>query len=145
VILDTTGADSLLGRGDMLFLNPEVGNPVRAQGVFVTDMEIERVIAHWQKNVGTSTDAPPWEALLIEPDENEDEGLIEQAVLLVRQSQRASASMLQRRLRIGYPRAARLLDQLEEKGVVGPSQGGGKERDVLLGPPDEEEAGQNGV
>jgi S-DNA-T family DNA segregation ATPase FtsK/SpoIIIE len=145
VILDTTGADSLLGRGDLLFLNPEVGNPIRAQGVFVTDMEIERVIAHWQKNVETSTDAPPWEALLIEPDENEDEGLIEQAVLLVRQSQRASASMLQRRLRIGYPRAARLLDQLEEQGVVGPSQGGGKERDVLLGPPDEEEAGQSGA
>lgn len=138
VILDTTGADSLLGRGDMLFLNPEVGNPVRAQGVFVTDMEIERVIAHWQKNADTNTDSPPWEALLKEPDENEDEGLIEQAVLLVRQSQRASASMLQRRLRIGYPRAARLLDQLEEMGVVGPSQGGGKERDVLLGPPDEE-------
>lgn len=138
VILDTTGADSLLGRGDMLFLNPEIGNPIRAQGVFVTDMEIERVIAHWQKNVETNTDASPWEALLKEPDENEDEGLIEQAVLLVRQSQRASASMLQRRLRIGYPRAARLLDQLEEMGVVGPSQGGGKERDVLLGPPDEE-------
>ena len=145
VILDTVGADSLLGRGDMLFLNPEVGNPVRAQGVFVTDMEIERLIAHWQKNVEATTDAPPWEALLTEPEENEDEGLIEQAVLIVRQSQRASASMLQRRLRIGYPRAARLLDQLEEQGVVGPSQGGGKERDVLLGPPDEEEAGKNGA
>jgi len=145
VILDTTGADSLLGRGDMLFLNPEIGNPIRAQGVFVTDMEIERVIAHWQKNVETNTDASPWEALLKEPDENEDEGLIEQAVLLVRQSQRASASMLQRRLRIGYPRAARLLDQLEEMGAVGPSQGGGKERDVLLGPPEEEEAGKGGA
>ena len=145
VILDTTGADSLLGRGDLLFLNPEVGNPIRAQGVFVTDMEIERVIAHWQKNVETNTSAPPWEALLTEPDENEDQGLIEQAVLIVRQSQRASASMLQRRLRIGYPRAARLLDQLEEMGVVGPSQGGGKERDVLLGPPEEEETGKGGA
>jgi S-DNA-T family DNA segregation ATPase FtsK/SpoIIIE len=103
-------------------------------------MEIERVIAHWQKNVDESVQAPPWEKLLNEPDENEDEGLIEQAVLIVRQSQRASASMLQRRLRIGYPRAARLLDQLEEQGVVGPSQGGGKERDVLLSPLDEEES-----
>jgi S-DNA-T family DNA segregation ATPase FtsK/SpoIIIE len=139
VILDTTGAENLLGRGDMLFLNPEVGNPVRAQGVFVTDMEIERVISHWQKNAETTTSAPPWEKLLTEPDENEDEGLIEQAVAIVRQSQRASASLLQRRLRIGYPRAARLLDQLEEMGVVGPSQGGGKERDVLLGPLDEDE------
>lgn len=139
VILDTTGAESLLGRGDMLFLNPEMGNPVRAQGVMITDMEIERLIAHWQKNSEKSTDSPPWEKLLQEPEENEDEGLIEKAVTIVRQSQRASASLLQRRLRIGYPRAARLLDQLEEMGVVGPSQGGGKERDVLLGPLDEEE------
>ena len=138
VILDTTGAESLLGRGDMLFLNPEVGNPIRAQGVMITDMEIERIIAHWQKNAEVSTD-PPWEKLLTEPEENEDEGLIEKAVSIVRQSQRASASLLQRRLRIGYPRAARLLDQLEEMGVVGPSQGGGKERDVLLGPLDEDE------
>jgi S-DNA-T family DNA segregation ATPase FtsK/SpoIIIE len=139
VILDTTGAESLLGRGDMLFLNPEVGNPVRAQGVMITDMEIERIIAHWQKNAEAVTDAPPWEKLLTEPEENEDQDLIEKAVSIVRQSQRASASLLQRRLRIGYPRAARLLDQLEEMGVVGPSQGGGKERDVLLGPLDEEE------
>ena len=139
VILDVTGAESLLGRGDMLFLNPEVGNPTRAQGVMITDMEIERIISHWQKNSEKSTDAPPWEKLLQEPEENEDEGLIEKAVTIVRQSQRASASLLQRRLRIGYPRAARLLDQLEEMGVVGPSQGGGKERDVLLGPLDEEE------
>ncbi|NWG34335.1 MAG: DNA translocase FtsK [Chloroflexi bacterium] len=139
VILDTTGAENLLGRGDMLFLNPEVGSPIRAQGVFVTDMEIERVIAHWQKTAEPADAAPPWEKLLTEPDENEDESLIEQAVSIVRQSQRASASLLQRRLRIGYPRAARLLDQLEEMGVVGPSLGGGKERDVLLGPLDEEE------
>ena len=143
VILDTTGADSLLGRGDMLFLNPEVGNPIRAQGVFVTDMEIERVIAHWQKNADENESTPPWEKLLTEPEENEDEGLIEKAVSIVRQSQRASASLLQRRLRIGYPRAARLLDQLEEMGVVGPSLGGGKERDVLLDPLDEDETDES--
>jgi S-DNA-T family DNA segregation ATPase FtsK/SpoIIIE len=140
VILDTTGAESLLGRGDMLFLNPEVGTPTRAQGVMITDMEIERLIAHWQKAVEPPSEDPPWEKLLTEPEENEDEGLIEKAVSIVRQSQRASASLLQRRLRIGYPRAARLLDQLEEMGVVGPSQGGGKERDVLMGPMDEDEA-----
>lgn len=139
VILDYTGAESLLGRGDLLFLNPEVGTPTRAQGVMITDMEIERLISHWQKTVEASTDAPPWEKLLSEPEENEDEDLIDKAVSIVRQSQRASASLLQRRLRIGYPRAARLLDQLEERGVVGPSQGGGKERDVLLGPLDEDE------
>ena len=139
VILDTTGAESLLGRGDMLFLNPETGTPIRAQGVMITDMEIERTIAHWQKNAEISTDAPPWEKLLTEPEENEDEELIEKATAIVRQNQRASASMLQRRLRIGYPRAARLLDQLEDLGVVGPTQGGGKERDVLLGPLDADE------
>ncbi|HNK63029.1 MAG TPA: DNA translocase FtsK [Anaerolineales bacterium] len=133
VILDYTGAESLLGRGDMLFLNPEVGNPVRAQGVMVTDMEIERIISYWQKNSDMAVEnVPPWEKLLQEPGEDEDDGLVEQAISIVRQQQRASASMLQRRLRIGYPRAARLLDQLEEMGVVGPSQGGGKEREVLV-------------
>ncbi|HQV93692.1 MAG TPA: DNA translocase FtsK [Anaerolineales bacterium] len=138
VILDTTGAENLLGRGDMLFLNPESGSPIRAQGVMITDMEIERIIAHWKKNADDADVTSPWEKLLSEPDENEDEELIEKAVTIVRQSQRASASLLQRRLRIGYPRAARLLDQLEEMGVVGPSQGGGKERDVLVEPLDEE-------
>jgi len=132
VILDTGGAETLLGHGDMLFLNPEIGNPIRAQGVMVTDMEIERVIDYWQKNSEMPIDdAAPWEKLLSEPDENEDDGLIEQAISIVRSSGRASASLLQRRLRIGYPRAARLLDRLEDTGVVGPSQGGGKEREVM--------------
>jgi S-DNA-T family DNA segregation ATPase FtsK/SpoIIIE len=123
----------------MLFLNPEVGNPVRAQGVMITDMEIERIISHWQKSDIQVDDVPPWEKLLQEPSENEDDSLIEQAVSIVRSSQRASASLIQRRLRIGYPRAARLLDQLEEMGVVGPSQGGGKERDVLVSEEDLDE------
>jgi len=138
VILDTTGAETLLGRGDLLFQNPEVGNPIRAQGVMVTDMEIERIVDYWQKNNNMESESlPPWEKLLTEPDENEDEGLIEQSISIVRSTQRASASLLQRRLRIGYPRAARLLDQLEEMGIVGPSQGGGRERDVM---PFEEQA-----
>jgi S-DNA-T family DNA segregation ATPase FtsK/SpoIIIE len=137
VVLDTGGAETLLGRGDLLFLNPELGSPVRAQGVMITDMEIERLIDHWQKKSDLpADDVPPWEKLLSEPEEGEDDGLIEQAVSIVRQSGRASASHLQRRLRIGYPRAARLLDQLEEMGVVGPGQGGGREREVL---PAEEE------
>jgi S-DNA-T family DNA segregation ATPase FtsK/SpoIIIE len=143
VILDYTGAETLLGRGDMLFLNPEVGNPVRAQGVMVTDMEIERIISHWQKASDIPLDdVPPWEKLLQEPGEGEDDGLIEQAVSIVKQSQRASASLLQRRLRIGYPRAARLLDQLEEMGVVGPSQGGGKEREVQVSSDDDFNGGK---
>jgi S-DNA-T family DNA segregation ATPase FtsK/SpoIIIE len=137
VILDSVGAETLLGRGDMLFLNPEVGNPIRAQGVLVTDQEIERLIGHWQKMTTYSEEQPPWEKLLAEPGEGEDDGLIEQAISIVRRTNRASASLLQRRLRIGYPRAARLLDQLEEMGIVGESQGGGRERDVLAGPGDE--------
>ena len=133
VILDMPGAETLLGRGDMLFLNPEVGNPSRAQGVMVTDQEIENIITHWQKiSEIPLDDEPPWEKLLQEPAESGDDALIEEAVSLVRETQRASVSLLQRRLRIGYPRAARLLDQLEEMGIVGPSQGGGREREVLL-------------
>jgi S-DNA-T family DNA segregation ATPase FtsK/SpoIIIE len=138
VILDTGGAETLLGRGDMLFLNPEVGNPIRAQGVMVTDQEIERLISHWQKMTTYSEENAPWEKLLTEPEDGEDEGLIEQAISIVRGTNRASASLLQRRLRIGYPRAARLLDQLEEMGIVGESQGGGRERDVLIGPDDDD-------
>jgi len=138
VILDATGAETLLGRGDMLFLNPEVGNPVRAQGVSVTDQEIEKLISHWQKTSNLPLDdVPPWEKLLQEPAEGGDDALIDEAISIVQNSQRASASLLQRRLRIGYPRAARLLDQLEDMGIVGPSQGGGRERDVLVDPDDE--------
>lgn len=139
VILDMPGAENLLGRGDMLFLNPEVGNPIRAQGVYVSDQEIERIIAFWQKVSPHDQVAAPWEALLLEPDDEGDDSLVEQAVEIVRRSQRASASLLQRRLRIGYPRAARLLDQLEAMGVVGPSTGGGREREVLIDPQEDDE------
>ncbi len=138
VILDTSGAETLLGSGDMLFLNPEVGNPLRAQGVMVTDQEIDKLITHWQKASDLPLDDdPPWEKLLQEPAEGGDDALMTEAISLVQETQRASASLLQRRLRIGYPRAARLLDQLEEMGIVGPSQGGGRERDVLIDPDDE--------
>jgi len=132
VILDTPGAESLLGRGDMLFLNPEVGSPQRAQGVMITDQEVERIITFWQKMSPPDTaSAAPWEELLNQSEEGAD-ALIQQAIAVVRGSKRASASLLQRRLRIGYPRAARLIDELEDLGVVGPSQGGGREREVLI-------------
>jgi DNA segregation ATPase FtsK/SpoIIIE, S-DNA-T family len=138
VILDLPGAETLLGRGDLLFLNPEVGNPIRAQGVMVSDQEIERVIAHWQKMTPEKDIKAPWETMLSEVEaEGSDEVLVEQAITLLKKEQRASASMLQRRLRIGYPRAARLLDQLEEMGIVGPSMGGGRDREVLVEPEEE--------
>lgn len=143
VILDLPGAETLLGRGDMLFLNPEVGHPVRAQGVIVSDQEIERLIAFWQtKRQDAEGTQPPWESFLSEAeDKNGDDVLIERAIVILKQERRASASLLQRRLNIGYPRAARLLDQLEERGVVGPSLGGGRDREVLI-EDDEEDAGE---
>lgn len=139
VILDSTGAESLLGRGDMLFLPPEAGSPIRAQGAMVTDQEIERLITYWQESDTTEQEeTPPWDALLEqEAILAQKDQLIDKAITIVQETQRASASMLQRRLRIGYPRAARLIDELEELGVVGPSQGGGREREVLIGPDDE--------
>lgn len=140
VILDVNGAETLLGKGDMLFLNPEAGTPLRAQGVLVSDEELEAIKAFWKQKAGDlKQEAPPWEELLSHDADEDSDTLIDQAIQLVRSTQRASTSLVQRRLRIGYPRAARLMDELEELGVVGPSQGGGREREVLLPPEDEDE------
>lgn len=139
VILDTVGAESLLGRGDMLFTPPEASSPIRSQGALVTDQEIEKMITFWQKSSlpGGQAAQSPWDVMLEEEQVMADkDNLIERAIVVVRESQHASASLLQRRLRIGYPRAARLMDELEELGIVGPSQGGGRERDVLIGKDD---------
>ncbi|MEX1071913.1 MAG: DNA translocase FtsK [Anaerolineales bacterium] len=134
VILDTAGAESLLGRGDMLFLAPEAAAPLRSQGVMINDQEIERVIAYWQD--AWPTDAPeaiPWDtlmqkdALIADRDE-----LVEAAIAEIRRTGKSGASHLQRALRIGYPRAARLVDELEDMGVLGPAQSGGREREVLM-------------
>jgi DNA segregation ATPase FtsK/SpoIIIE, S-DNA-T family len=147
VILDVTGAENLLGKGDMLFLNPEAGTPLRAQGVMVSDGEIEAVASYWKHKMAGSPmmDEPaPWEELIENADEENSDALVDQAVKIVRASQRASTSLLQRRLRIGYPRAARLMDELEDLGVVGPSQGGGKERDVLQPPEDASDSDSSG-
>jgi S-DNA-T family DNA segregation ATPase FtsK/SpoIIIE len=140
VILDSQGAESLLGRGDMLFLPPDAPAPIRAQGVIVTDQEVERVIAFWQKDHADLVDEePPWEEVVTQQEILADrDDLVLQAIEVVKHTQRASTSLLQRRLKIGYPRAARLMDELEELGIVGPSQGGGRERDVLLSAESEE-------
>lgn len=145
VILDATGAESLLGRGDMLFLPPEAGSPIRAQGVMVTDQEVEKVITFWQKARSTEeAQESPWEAMLAqEAILAEKDDLLIKAISVVRESQRASASLLQRRLHIGYPRAARLIDELEGLGVVGPAQPGGKEREVIISPDDELDVRRN--
>ncbi len=150
VILDTNGAETLLGKGDMLFLHPEVGLPIRAQGVYVTDKELSRIIRWWQKQAEASetvtderyddSDSPPWEAKVGEGDNvDDDEALIDDAIALIKTEGHASASYFQRQLRVGYPRAARLVDQLEEMGVIGPSQGGGREREILIEKDSDEE------
>jgi S-DNA-T family DNA segregation ATPase FtsK/SpoIIIE len=141
VILDTNGAETLLGRGDMLFLNPEVGTPVRSQGAMITDPEIERIITFWQKMIPEEAKPPaPWEEFLNSANEVEDD-LMEAAIKVIRDTGHASTSLIQRKLRIGYPRAARIMDELEALGVVGPSQGGGKDREVLMSPEEDEEDG----
>lgn len=145
VILDTVGAESLLGHGDMLYLAPDASGPQRIQGVMVSDIEVERVITFWQNAVSRVEPPPaaPWEeivarqALLSERDE-----LVDKAIEIVCQEGRASASLLQRRLRIGYPRAARLIDELEALGVIGPALGGGREREVLISNEDEGPEGE---
>ena len=139
VILDTQGAESLLGKGDMLFLSPEASAPVRLQGAFVSDREIEKLVEFWQggREEEPATISAPWDEVLTRSvgDEEADD-VLERAIQIVRQTGQASASMLQRRLRIGYPRAARLMDELEEMGLVGRVQGGGRTREVLMGEPD---------
>lgn len=134
VILDTTGAESLLGRGDMLYLAPEAAAPLRSQGVMITDQEIEAVIDYWQ-NAWEPEDAngAPWDGLMQKEALISDrDDLVEKAIAEIRRTGKSSASHLQRALRIGYPRAARLVDELEEMGVLGPVQSGGREREVLM-------------
>ncbi|PKN93681.1 MAG: cell division protein FtsK [Chloroflexi bacterium HGW-Chloroflexi-7] len=133
VILDNTGAESLLGKGDMLYLDPAKAGLQRVQGILMGDSEIEKVINHWQRmNEANIGEEAPWEGIVDEIVEAEGDQLVEQAIGVVKAAGKASVSLLQRRLRIGYPRAARLIDELEEMGVVGPSMGSGRDREVLV-------------
>ncbi|MBA1393398.1 DNA translocase FtsK, partial [Lactobacillus sp. XV13L] len=142
-ILDQTGAEKLIGRGDMLYMPVGASKPERIQGAYVASHEVEKVIS-WvkdQQKPEYDKEMMPQkgeEAAANNAEEPEDE-LYEQAVDLVRRQQTASVSMLQRRFRIGYNRAARMIDDMEEKGVVGPSEGS-KPRQVLL-PPVKDDAG----
>lgn len=137
VILDTQGAEKLLGRGDMLFLPPEQAKPIRIQGAFVSDREISALVSYL-KNQGVTpqyteevtTMAKPG-AISLAGVDGEFDDLFKEAVRVVCQYDRASASLLQRRLSVGYARAARIIDQLEVAGVVGPADGS-KPREVLV-------------
>ncbi len=178
VILDTNGAEQLLGRGDMLYLASDAPKPIRVQGTWVSDREIERIVNFWRAarkpeevtakpptSAGVPLRPAPREDGTVEPSgdgsnaptdgaasvtseppstpflplpasstgslsHDEQDELLPQAIRLVRQHERASASLLQRRLRIGYSKAAQLIDLLEQQGIVGPAEGG-RSREVL--------------
>ena len=131
VILDMNGAESLLGNGDSLYLPAGKPEPYRIHGAYVSGEETERVVA-FLKNQGVPAvaDDSVLETVRIS-DESADDELYEEAMRLVVLHQQASTSMLQRRLKVGYSRAARLLDLLEERGVVGPPDGA-KGREVMV-------------
>jgi len=174
VILDQPGAERLLGRGDMLFQSPDAAAPLRMQGVYVADSEIQRIVQYWKDQRGAevlpegvpdsdiapapsepggppapapaptpSAQRPPPSQPALPfagfdlPDPNDietpgdDDALLQEAIQAVREMKKASISLLQRRLRIGYTRSARLIDELEERGIIGPAESGAKPREVI--------------
>ncbi len=148
VILDQPGAERLLGRGDMLFQAPDAPAPARLQGVFVSDHEIQNLVEFWRAQLGGTSpyaaaagpvdvpksDVPLKQTAMFEemtPVDSTTDPLLAEAIDLVRREGRASVSMLQRRMRIGYTRAARIVDTMEDKGIVGPSEGTTQMRQIL--------------
>ncbi|NLG26576.1 MAG: DNA translocase FtsK, partial [Chloroflexi bacterium] len=149
VVLDTPGADKLLGRGDALYMAPDSPKLARIQGCYVSDLELTRLVNFWKNQMldrpspagdlalhdtlsGKPVQQPLWPALEPVPaDDSNQDVLLEQAIDLVRSQGRASVSFLQRHMRIGYTRAARLIDTLEAQGVIGPATGTSQSREVL--------------
>jgi S-DNA-T family DNA segregation ATPase FtsK/SpoIIIE len=136
VILDENGADRLLGQGDMLYLPPSTSRLIRAQGVLVTDDEIRELVDFVSGQGGPAFDSAMRERLQsgatpVEEVTEEDEELVEKCLEIIRQEKRASTSLLQRRLRLGYTRAARIVDILEQRGILGPGEGA-KPREILV-------------
>jgi S-DNA-T family DNA segregation ATPase FtsK/SpoIIIE len=135
-ILDCNGAESLLGMGDMLFLPPGTAKMIRSHGAFVSDAEVLRVVDFLKKQ-----GKPVYEKSILEMKESDSRGAHEDeeddpqydaALALVAEARQASISMVQRRLRIGYNRAARIIEKMEREGVVGPSDGTSKPREVFI-------------
>jgi DNA segregation ATPase FtsK/SpoIIIE, S-DNA-T family len=127
VVLDMPGAERLLGRGDMLFLPPDAAKPVRIQGAMIEDSDVRRIVDHWHAVTPIPHYAQKWLNLPSNSggaeELGEDDPLMERALEVVREQGTASASMLQRKLRIGYNRAARLIEQMEDEGIIGPADG----------------------
>ena len=140
VILDSPGAEKLLGKGDMLYIPPELAKPVRIQGCFINDKELGRLIDFLKAQKSTeyndSVTSVPIQAQgssknLQLVDGEEHDVMFDEAIKLIRDTGKASASLLQRRLKLGYARAARVLDELESAGIIGPANGA-KPRDILI-------------
>ncbi len=138
-ILDQMGADKLLGKGDMLFLPPGSAKLTRIQGVLITDEELQQLVDHiakqgkpsYEMEIHKQLQKPSRDLDLDGEGSGEDEELIDKCIQILREEQKASTSLLQRRLGLGYGRAARIMDQLEDMGIIGPSNGA-KARDVLI-------------
>ena len=142
-ILDTAGAEKLLGKGDMLYQSVDMSRAERVQGVFISDDEIEQLVNFWKRTPAgpmqqITLDASTSNELSIATEDSGGSGgydideMLNEAIELATRQKKMSTSMLQRRLRIGYPRAARIMDELEEQGIVGPSDGS-RQRDVIIG------------
>ena len=139
-ILDSAGAEKLLGGGDMLYISAKISKPKRIQGAYLSEEEISRVVDFIKKH---NKDLIEEEAIKFEEREEktaglgeylesgDDDELLEEAIKVVTEAKKASASLLQRRLKLGYARAARLLDIMEAKGIIGPGEGA-KPREVYI-------------
>lgn len=151
VILDSPGADRLLGKGDMLYMAADSAKLQRLQGVFVSDVELNRLVHFWRGSSYENDRAPRGPVEMpgnlvqqplidgFEPEEKKkDDDLLEKAIITVREEGKASVSLLQRRLRIGYSRAARLIDEMEAQGIIGPEESGGRGRQILVSQADDE-------
>ena len=141
-ILDTTGAEKLLGKGDMLYLPVDASMPSRLQGCFINDEEIKNLVDFWKRfdSQSYNYDINIFQNLENQKEENnaynssniEKDSLFNDAVSMAKSTKKLSISFLQRKMRIGYPRAARLMDELEEEGIVGPMKDSAKSRDVII-------------
>jgi len=145
IILDQAGAEKLLGQGDMLLLTPSMSKPIRIQGAWVTDAELSRITAHLQSQsppqyndevVSQPVQLNGKGGVVMDFEGGNDDDMYKDAVRVVIDAGKASSSLLQRRLRVGYARAARLIENMEDQGIIGPADGA-RPREVLISSMDE--------